>query len=40
MSLYKIEFSQITTKAISKYKKSKSVQYKKLVRLLDELMER
>ena len=40
MSLYKIEFSQIATKAISKYKKSNSVQYKKLVKLLDELMER
>ena len=39
MSLYKIEFTQIAIKTVSKYKKSNPVQYKKLVRLLNELME-
>ena len=39
MSLYKIEFTQIATKTVSKYKKSTPVQYKKLVKLLNELME-
>ena len=39
MSLYKIEFTQIATKTVSKYKKSNPVQYKKLVKLLNELME-
>lgn len=37
MSLYKIEFTQIAIKTVSKYKKSNPVQYKKLVRLLDKL---
>lgn len=39
MSLYKIEFTQMSIKAVSKYKKSNPVQYKKLVKLLNELME-
>lgn len=39
MSLYKIEFTQTAIKTISKYKKSNPVQYKKLVKLLNELME-
>ena len=39
MSLYKIEFTQIATKTVSKSKKSNPVQYKKLVKLLNELME-
>ena len=39
MSLYKIEFTQIATKTVAKYKKSNPVQYKKLVKLLNELME-
>ena len=39
MSLYKIEFTQIAIKTVSKYKKSNPVQYKKLVKLLNELME-
>lgn len=39
MSLYKIEFTQIAIKTVSKYKKSNPVQYKKLVQLLNELME-
>ena len=39
MSLYKIEFTPIAIKTVSKYKKSNPVQYKKLVKLLNELME-
>ena len=39
MSLYKIEFTQIAIKTVSKYKKSNPVQYKKLVKLLNEMME-
>ncbi len=39
MNLYKIEFTQIAIKTVSKYKKSNPVQYKKLVKLLNELME-
>ena len=39
MSFYKIEFTQIAIKAVSKYKKSNPLQYKKLVKLLNELME-
>lgn len=39
MSLYTIEFTQTAIKTVSKYKKSNPVQYKKLVKLLDELME-
>ncbi|MDO4702975.1 hypothetical protein [Tannerella sp.] len=39
MSLYKIEFTQIAVKTVSKYKKSNPVQYKKLIKLFDELME-
>jgi len=39
MNLYKIEFTQTAIKTISKYKKSNPVQYKKLVKLLNELME-
>ena len=39
MSLYKIEFTQIAIKTVSKYKKSNPVQYKKLAKLLNELME-
>lgn len=39
MSLYTIEFTQIAIKTVSKYKKSNPVQYKKLVKLLEELME-
>ena len=39
MSLYKVEFTQIAIKTVSKYKKSNPVQYKKLVKLLNELME-
>ncbi len=39
MSLDKIEFTQIAIKTVSKYKKSNPVQYKKLVKLLNELME-
>lgn len=39
MSLYQISFTQIAIKTISKYKKSNPVQYKKLVKLLHELME-
>lgn len=39
MSLYKIEFTQTAIKTVSKYKKSNPVQYKKLVKLLNELME-
>ena len=39
MSLYKIEFTQIAIKTVSKYKKSNPVQYKKLVELLNQRME-
>lgn len=39
MSAYKIVFAQIVIESISKYKKSNPVQYRKLVKLLDELME-
>lgn len=39
MSLYQIEFTPIAVKAVSKYKKSNPVSYKKLVKLLEELME-
>ncbi len=39
MNLYKIEFTGIATETVLKYKKSNPVQYKKLVRLLNELME-
>lgn len=37
--LYEIDFTLIAIKSISKYKKSNPVQYKKLVKLLNELME-
>lgn len=37
--LYEIDFTPIAIKSISKYKKSNPVQYKKLVKLLNELME-
>lgn len=37
--MYKIEFSKGATKTIAKYKKSNPVLYKKLVNLLEELME-
>ena len=36
MSQYTIEFTQIAIKTISKYKKSNPLQYKKLVKLLDD----
>lgn len=36
---YEIDFTPIAIKSISKYKKSNPVQYKKLVKLLNELME-
>ena len=39
MSLYKIEFTKVAEKTISKYKKSNPIQYKKLVKLLEELLE-
>ena len=39
MSQYTIEFTQIAIKTISKYKKSNPLQYKKLVKPLDEMME-
>lgn len=39
MSQYKIEFTQTAIKTVSKYKKSNPVQYKKLVKLLNELIE-
>lgn len=38
MSVYRIEFTRIASETVAKYKKSNPVQYKKLVRLLDELM--
>ena len=37
--MYKIEFTQVAIKTTSKYKKSNPIQYKKLVKLLNELME-
>ena len=37
--IYKIEFVKTVTKTVAKYKKSNPVLYKKLVNLLDELME-
>lgn len=37
--IYKIEFSKGATKNVAKYKKSNPVLYKKLVNLLEELME-
>ena len=37
--LHEIDFTPIAIKSISKYKKSNPVQYKKLVKLLNELME-
>ena len=37
--MYKIEFSKDATKTAAKYKKSNPVLYKKLVNLLDEIME-
>ena len=37
--LYEIDFTPIAIKSISKYKKSNHVEYKKLVKLLNELME-
>ena len=37
--LYEIDFTPIAIKSISKYKKSNPVQYKKLVKLLNDLME-
>lgn len=39
MSQYTIEFTQTAIKTVSKYKKSNPVQYKKLVKLLNELIE-
>ncbi len=39
MSLYRIEFTPIAAKSVAKYKKSNPMQYKKLVKLLHELME-
>lgn len=39
MSTYKIDFTQIAIKDISKYKKSNPTNYKKLIKLFDELME-
>lgn len=37
--MYTIEFSQAAVKSVAKYKKSDPVQYKKLFKLLEELME-
>ena len=37
--IYRIDFSKTATKTVAKYKKSNPVLYKKLVKLLDELME-
>lgn len=39
MSLYKIVFTTDAAKSVAKYKKSNPVQYRKLVKLLGELME-
>ena len=38
MSLWKIRFTQNAIKTVSKYKESNPVQYKKLVKLLNELL--
>lgn len=35
---YRLEFTPVANQTIAKYKKSAPVQYKKLVRLLEELM--
>ena len=35
---YRLEFTPVANQTIAKYKKSNPVQYKKLVRLLEELM--
>ncbi|MDE7149437.1 MAG: type II toxin-antitoxin system YoeB family toxin [Bacteroidales bacterium] len=35
---YRLEFTPVADQTIAKYKKSNPVQYKKLVRLLEELM--
>jgi toxin YoeB len=37
--MYRIEFTPAAVRSVSKYKKSNPVQYKKLVKLLNELME-
>lgn len=37
--MYTIEFSQAAVKSVAKYKKSNPVKYKKLFKLLEELME-
>lgn len=37
--IYRIEFLEKATKTVTKYKKSNPMLYKKLVRLLEELME-
>jgi toxin YoeB len=39
MSRYQIDFTPIAIRSISKYKKSNPVQYRKLVGLLEELLE-
>lgn len=39
MSLYTIDFTQDARRTVAKYKKSNPVQYKKLAKLLNELME-
>jgi len=39
MSLFKLDFTPTAQKTIAKYKKSNPRQYKKLVKLLEELME-
>ena len=39
MSLYKIEFTPVAVKTLSKYKKSNPAQYKKLAKLLHKLMD-
>lgn len=38
MSNYRIDFTQVAINSISKFKKSRPLQYKKLVKLLNELM--
>lgn len=37
--MYTLEFTQAAIKTVAKYKKSNPLSYKKLVRLLEELME-
>lgn len=37
--MYTIEFSQAAVKSVAKYKKTNPIQYKKLFKLLEELME-